>query len=134
MQKKLRDIIKPTGLPYRSEDIPVVRVSGSVDREVFPGYVTDSNFPESVSYVVQNWDRPADYIPGRTEGASVTLSMVYWNQTKLEEGPTFVCPVGNRNQDRLERLLSYAYRVENALTHGKKMLEELKGLFKQVVG
>ena len=113
----------------------VSRTRSSREREVFPGYVVDSNFPENVPRTVQNWDRPADYVPGRLEDAHIRLALVYWNQEKLDgEGPMFVCPVGNRNQGRLERLLSLACRVEDTLVHGRRALEELKGLFKQVKG
>ena len=128
MQKEIRDILTS---PPSNQEVPV---SGGDEREIFPGYVTNTNFPETVTYVVKDWGRPRDYIPGGlTENASVTLSLVYWNRKKLEEGKVFICPVGNRKEDRLERLLSLAYRMEDVLVHSEKALGELKGLVKAVL-
>ena len=91
---------------------------------VFSGFISKVHIPNTRVVTMFDWCRQAN--------PSVTVKVERWHRDK-SAGRAFVCPVGDRDHSRLQRLIEAAYAVEDVLTNVERVVDSL-AIWAEVLG
>lgn len=98
----------------------------------FSGCVLESRVPPKELQAIyslndpQGFGRrtPVDWVPGQQMSAELKMILDFWDIDRLV-GRIIICPVGNRNRERLHKFIEWAYAAE-------AVVNEVSTLWKKV--